>query len=383
MLISADNRCPRCEEALIPGKMFCPNCGQALAPPDQKVAIDAYVAAKVEQELRLRTKDGDAVIRNVAFKAENEAISRLKRYWWIGALIISLAGVILAILGVASIQDAKRTIVAEARQRVEPVVSDVEKRAKIAQANLSDVEKKLPGVTKSLNDTSALADKQRQRIEGQSAEVAGKIAAFEAASARANQLSTNFETKASDAQKRLDDMTRRYDTSLSQISRAVAHTSIAQAYPNLDLPRFIAIGGVRFDTTEKKPSETWVNLYLTGFAMSKHVVSQQALESIANELNRDGITVLPGIISFGGPAGGLIERAGPGSPTESSVIYFRPSFRETAEKITVLCSKYLTLAPGSPQLVQPSDGSAKNPNLDFVIKDGKLDAQIFVSAPNQ
>lgn len=158
MSTSLGDKCPRCNDDLIPNKVFCPGCGQAIAPSDQKSAIDSYVAAKVEQELKLRTTDGDAVVREVAFKAENEAIARLKRYWRIGAAIISLGGILLALIGIASIQDAKRTIVTEAKGRVEPVVSDVERRAKAAQASLTDVEKKLPGVTKSLNDTSILAD---------------------------------------------------------------------------------------------------------------------------------------------------------------------------------------------------------------------------------
>jgi hypothetical protein len=380
---TSSDRCPRCDDELIPNKMFCPGCGQALAPPDRKSAIDSYVVAKVEQELKLRTKDQDAVVREVAFKAENEAILRLKRYWWIGAAIISLGGILLALIGLASIQDAKRTIVAEAKSRVEPVISDVERRSKAAQASLSDVEQKLPGVTKSLNDTSRLADQQRLRIEGQSADFATKIRRYEKAASSADELAAAFQARTDDAQKRLADMARRYDTSLTQVSRAVVHTSMTAAFPGLDDKRFFSIGPVRFDITDKKPGEVWVNVYLTGNAISAHVIGQKSLEEMGVELTAAGMTVLPGIISFGGAGGGLIEKAGPGSFEESSVIYFRPSFNASAVKINSIVSKYIRLAPGSPQLVESGEGRPMRGGVDFIRNNGKLDAQVFVSAPSR
>jgi hypothetical protein len=383
MPASADDKCPRCNDDLIPHKMFCPSCGQALAPPDHKSAIDSYVVAKVEQELKLRTKDDDAVVRDVAFKAENEAIARLKRYWWIGAAVISLGGILLGLIGIASIQDAKRTIVSEAKSRVEPVVSDVENRAKAAQASLSDVEKRLPGVTKSLNDTSKVADQQRLRVEGQSAEIAAKIKNYERAASSADELAAAFQARADDAQRRLADMARRYETSLTQVSRAVVHTSMAAAFPGLDDKRFLSIGPVRFDVTDKKPGEKWVNVYLTGNAISAHVIGQKPLEDMGVELTAAGMTVLPGLISFGGAGGGLIERAGPGSFDESSVIYFRPSFKASAVKINSIVSKYVRLAPGSPPLVESGEGRPMRGGVDFISNNGKLDAQIFISAPPQ
>lgn len=178
-------------------------------------------------------------------------------------------------------------------------------------------------------------------------------------------------------------MARRYDTSLTQVSRAVVHTSMAAAFPGLDDKRFFSIGPVRSDVTDKKPGESWVNVYLTGNAISAHVIGQKALDDMGVELTAAGMTVLPGIISFGGAGGGLIERAGPGSFEESSVIYCRQSFKASAVKINGVVSKYLKLGVGSPQLVESGEGRPMRGGVDFIRNNGKLDAQVFVSAPSR
>jgi len=361
--------------------MFCPNCGQALAPLDQKTAIDAYVAARVEQELKLRTKDDDAVVRDVAFRAENEAISRLKRYWWIGALVISLGGILLAFVGIASIQDAKRTIVAEARQRVEPVIGDVEKRAQAAQANLFDVEKRLPAVMKSLNETEALADSQRQRIEGQSAEINSKISGFQAAAKRATDLSDGFEANMAASQRRLDELTRTYDTQMDRISKGVAHTSISAAFPLLEQEPFIGIGSARLDRLEKKAGEKWIDLYVDNFATKKHAITQDALESIVSRLETIGFTVFSGAIVIGGRSQTVVFRAGPGAPGASGLFYFHPGFRQDAERILAVCKGYFSIPSNSPQLVEKGTVVSEPEGVDFIRRDGKLDAQIYISAP--
>ncbi|HUA21434.1 MAG TPA: hypothetical protein VMB25_21955, partial [Bryobacteraceae bacterium] len=239
--------------------MYCPNCGLALLPSDQKTAIDAYIAAKVAQEVALKTQDESSVVRSIANDAEDEIWKRLKRYAWLGALALFLLG----LYGFNSIRDAKQKIVDEARSRVEPVVKDVEQRAQAGQAKLADVEKRLPKLTESLNKTSELADQQRKRIEGQGAEVTAKLNKFTAATTRAEQLSASFEAKVADAQRRLAELTKRYDTQLNQISRAVTHTAVSEAFPNLDQEPFIAIGNDRFDRIVKKPDEKWVNIYIT------------------------------------------------------------------------------------------------------------------------
>ena len=171
----------------------------AFAPLSQRVAIDAYIGAKVAQEIALRVEGESFVSRDLANKAEDEVVKRIKRYSWIVAAFLALLG----IYGFTSIRDAKQKIVDEARGRVEPIVSDVEKRAQDAQAKLKNVEANLPEITASLNETSAVADSQRKRIEGQGSEIANKLSAFQAATERADRISAGFDNKVTESQRKL------------------------------------------------------------------------------------------------------------------------------------------------------------------------------------
>jgi hypothetical protein len=372
------NKCPHCDDTLVPGKMYCANCGQPVVPADHKVALDSYIAAKVAQEISLKTQGESAVVRDLAFKAEDEVWKRLKRYGWIVGLFV----VLLAFIGFGSIQDAKQKIVDEARSRVEPIVKDVEKRAQVAQTTLADVEKSLPGVTASLNKTAELADQQRKRIEGQSADVAAKLNNFQTAATRADKLSAGFEAKVSDSQKRLDDLTKRYDTQIAQISRAVTHTTVAGAFPNLDREPFVEIGDARFDRIQKKTGEKWVDIQVTQLAQASGVIAGTQIEALTSDVIAAGFTPFFNYIQIGGRLNGIIERAGQGSDTSSAVLYFRPSFKASADRLTEITATHIPLPQGSPVL---SDSGQMEPFLKakfaVLLKDGKLDAQIFISAP--
>jgi hypothetical protein len=199
--LTAENNCPHCGDNLVPGKLFCPNCGLALAPPNQKVALDAYITAKVQQEVALLTNSQTAIVREIGNKAEDEVWTRMKRYSWVVGGVIILLG----LYGFTSIRDAKKTIVDESLRRVEPVVKQVENRAQNAQSKLWEVEKQLPGVTDSLNKTATLADEQRSRIEGQSSEVNSKLKEFQTAAKKADQLSTQFQASVNNSQRRLNE----------------------------------------------------------------------------------------------------------------------------------------------------------------------------------
>ena len=369
--------CPHCGDNLVPGKLYCANCGLALGPPDQKVVLDAYITSKVAREVGLATQDEKLVVRKLSNDAEDEVWKRMKRYTWIAGIAVALA----TAYGFKSINDAKRAIIDEARSRVEPVISQVEFRAQAAQSRVGDVEKRLPAVTDSLNHTSQLADQQRSRIEGQSSEIAAKLDRYQSAKDRADKSSAAFETKANASQQRLDELTKRYDNQLSQISRSTAHESVLEAYPNLDQEPFIMLGPIRTDKTVKKTGEKWVTVYLTGNAVAKSVISKAKLEQMLVDLREQGYNPIVGMISFGGRMGGILERAAAGPYTESGIFYFHTEFKPEAVQIETIVSKYVKLPASSPKLSLPSpiDSYSRN-RLEYLIKDGKLDAQIFISS---
>jgi hypothetical protein len=379
MAEQSENKCPHCSENLITGKLFCPTCGLAIVPPDQKVALDAYITAKVSREIALKTQDQTTMVREIGNRAEDEVWKRITRYTWATGALIFLAG----LYGFTSIRDAKQKIVDEARVRVEPVISDVERRAKGAQEELGDVQRRLPEVTDSLNRTAEMAEQQRKRIEGQGAEVSAKLDSFQKTASRADQLSDGFEAKVRESQKRLDEMTKRYDNQLDQISRATTRTSVSEAYPTLGQEPFVLVQGHRVDATTKRPGEKWVNIYISGYALPKEVISKQKLEDLVSELRSKGFVPLLGSIGIGGPLGGGVERTAPGPFAESGVFYFKPGFKTDADTLSSIVSKYITLPAGSPQLsdVTKMPNLLEKQRLDVLLRYGGIDAQIFISSP--
>ena len=340
--------------------------------------MDSYIVARVNREVALRTQDEPSVVRELSNKVEDEVWARLKRYTW----IVGIATVLLTLYGISSIKDAKQAIIEQARSRVEPIVRDVEKRSLAAQGSVANVEARLPTVTTSLNNTADLAEQQRQRIEGQSAEITEKLSRFQIAANKADSMSSHFEQQVNDSQRRLDQLTRRYDTQLSQISKTVTNQAIAEQYPSLTEAPYVQAGNVRLDRAIKKPGEKWVSVCIFPTAVGAGVISAQQLEQMLSELSRKGYTPILGNLIAGGRASGGIWRATSGNTNESTVVYFKTSFLESAKDISVIASKYIKFPRAVPQL---SDGKAAagypQQSIDALMNDGKLDAEIFISAP--
>ncbi len=108
--------------------MFCPNCGLAIVSAPERVAVDAYIEARVSQSVAARMADKDSLVRAIADDAEDVVWTRMKRYTWVAGIAIFLLG----LYGFGSIQQAKSTIVSEAHARLDPVISDTEMRVKKA-----------------------------------------------------------------------------------------------------------------------------------------------------------------------------------------------------------------------------------------------------------
>jgi hypothetical protein len=190
-----------------------------------------------------------------------------------------------------------------------------------------------------------------------------------------------FESKVKVTQQRFDDLSKHYDSQIQQISRSAAHESVIEAYPNLDQEPFVILAQERSSTLQKKPGEKWVNIYLTGEAVNKSIISKTKLEQIIVELRNSGFGPIVGLISFGGRMEGLLERASPGSYNESGVFYFRPISKPTQPRLPLLRPNTFS----SRQVLRNClcQSGLKNfvrTRLDLLVRDGKLDAQIFISA---
>ncbi len=114
---------------MIAGKLYCANCGLAVVAIPERVAVDAYIEAKVGRTLANRLVDQTSLVREIGDRAEDVVWGRLKRYTW----AVSIAIFLLGLYGITSIREAKTKIVDEASSRLEPVIADTEKRALLAQ----------------------------------------------------------------------------------------------------------------------------------------------------------------------------------------------------------------------------------------------------------
>jgi uncharacterized Zn finger protein (UPF0148 family) len=152
--MSDTQQCPKCGDALIAEKPFCPNCGLPVGSASNRAAIDHYIQAKIAQELSLRLKDQTSLVRELGDKAEDVVWGRLKRYTWVVGILIFIFG----LWGFKSIDDAGTKIVAEARQRVEPLIQNAETRARAAQTEIGKTADKVSSLNKLVDEkTQALS----------------------------------------------------------------------------------------------------------------------------------------------------------------------------------------------------------------------------------
>jgi hypothetical protein len=348
-----------------------------VAPEPERGIIDSYIVARVAQQIAAQTKGEAAIVRDLSFKAENELIARLKRYGW----ILGLAGFLLALIGFGSIQQAKTTIVAEARTRVEPVVIDVEKRAHEAGTELAHVEKKLPEITRSMNTTVQIADEQRQRVEGQNAEISRKLADFENTSRRFDQVRAELDSEMNQFQKQIDSFKNRYSAEIAQLSRAADLASVREAYPNLGVKPFVIIAGHRVDKSQKKPGEKWVLVTLGWDAQQVSKSAGEDTDNLVSDLHSAGYVTFVGSMDFGGRLGGGLMRADSGPAKQSAVVYFHPEFKRSAEQLIPIAGRYAELLNSSPVLANtPESTNFDAPRLETVIQESGLDAQIYIGA---
>ena len=94
-----------------------------------KMVVDAYVKARVAEELSTKLTDQRFLVRELSDEVEDVVWKRFKRYGW----IITLFLVLLGAWGVKSIGDAGGKIADTAEKRVEPLIQGVEGRTKAAQ----------------------------------------------------------------------------------------------------------------------------------------------------------------------------------------------------------------------------------------------------------
>ena len=377
--------CPKCGDALIDGKLFCPNCGLAIVSLPERVAIDSYVEARVQQAMSARLADQNNLTREIADRAEDVVWSRIKRYTWAAGLALFLLG----LYGFSSIQEAKTTIANEARSRLEPVIEDTEKRVKAAQTDIGDTDKKIKAVQKQLDDTSKLADDQSKRITAQGGEIDKKLEDLQKAANQANSLSSGYEKQATNFEKelgemrkhaeeqsrRLEDTQKAFEAKISQVTQQINNESIQEAYPTLGQKLYVTFNGHPWKgANEKKPGEKWVNINLDPLAVGENRVSKEQLKSLSDALEKAGYTPYFGFFGVGGPVSTGFGSMG---PEVSGVVYLNASRQKDASELVKIAGETLHIPGMDVHYVDPK--SIPEPMKRLVLETSGIDFQIFIA----
>jgi uncharacterized Zn finger protein (UPF0148 family) len=378
--------CPRCGDALIAGKLYCANCGLAIVALPERVAIDAYVEAKVSQALASRLSDQTSLVREIGDKAEDVVWTRLKRYTWAVGIFLFLMG----LYGVSSIQQAKSKIVDEAHSRLEPVIEDTEKRVSAAQTEIGKSEEQIGSVKKKLDETSTLADHQSERLTVQGGEIETKLARVQAASQRATLLSSGYDkraaefeshlaemqTRAEQSDRRLADIQKSFDTRIAAVTRQVDDVSVSQAFPGLGQKLYVTYNNKPWrNPSEKKPGEIWVDIYVeTQFWPN---ISPKQMEDLGQDLRGLGLTPFFGTFGVGGSYASGFGSLGDDS---TAVFYFNEKGQQQASVAAKAVMSHLKLDDMPTKYIDPAKVDRI---MRPVLEQSGLDMQIYISAPRK
>ena len=383
------NTCPKCGDALIEGKMFCPNCGLAIVSAPERVAVDAYIEARVSQAVDARMADKNSLVRGIADDAEDVVWTRIKRYTWVAGIAIFLLG----LYGFSSIQQAKSTIVSEARARLDPVINDTEGRVKKAQVDIVHTSEKIGAVKKQLDDTSKLAQEQSNRITGQAGEINTKLQQVQTASNRVKSLSTGYEKQAADFETelqqmrvhaeqenhRLEDTQKIFNARIEQVTKQIDNVSLQQAYPDLGKKMYVTYNGRAWKgTAGKKPFDKWVNINLDPMAVGANRVTADELQTLVNHLEKAGYTPYFGSFGTGGPVGtgfGCLENGIEG------IMYFDPKREKEASDVERMVADTLHLSGFVTHYVDPK--KADEPLMRYIMENAGIDFQVCIARPKQ
>ena len=375
-------QCPRCTDKLVDGKMYCPNCGLAILAGPSRIAIDSYVQAKVDQQVTSRMIDETGAVRKIADSAEDILWARIKRYSW----IVGLAVLILGIYGFNSIKDAKSTIVNDAKGRLEPILSETERRVKSAQEEIARTDQTIQAVQNKLNATSKLADSESNRISTDGGEINQKLAAVQQAADRANTLGASFEKQekqfeqeigqmrshAEDLSHKLDATQKTFDVKIAEATKQIDNVSIQRAYPTLGQKMYVTFNGQPWKGRKQKgPTDKWVNINLDPYAIGETRVTQDQLQALSDAMEKAGFTPYFGLFGFGGGVSGGYGSLGNSSAT--GIRYFNESQKDDASKLLRIAVDTLKIPD---MTVQHSVGV--DHVQQTVINDSGLDFQIFI-----
>lgn len=359
--------CPECNQPLHGNAPFCPYCGASVLSQFQRDRVDEYVRTRVGKEITERLVEEGKLVSTLGDKVEDLVWKRIWRY----AGLVSLWLLTLTWLGYSSFKD----ITGSAKKRLDPIVTDAEKRAKQAEEDIQKTADEVAVTRRQIDQLSKDATAQQKRLDQQTGEAKQKLDSLQASAARAEKLGADYDARVNAAVRRLDMQSARVD-------KAVNSLAVTAAYPNIDAESYAMMDGHPFDKSGKKVGDVWVQFNLSPLGMQQHLITGDQLKTMFSELTQAGFTPFPGTpVLGGGGTGRGFGVIGHQSDYESNVIYYDPSFKSKAEQIYRIAAKYVKFSSAGPILetFQKMRNGSEDPYKVFVDKSG-FDAQIIVSA---
>lgn len=335
----------------------------------QIAQVDTYVHARVAKELAHLNQNPDAVAREIADKAEEVVWRRFKAY----TVLIGVLLAVIAWFGYSSFKD----ITDSARRQLDPIVNDALSKAKIAQTDVAATSGEVKATKEKLDVVSKEADTQKARLDSQTGEASRKLAELQASVDHANKMGAEYDAK-------VGALTQRMESQYARITTAVNSKTIAEVYPDIDTEPWASIEGKRLDPTQKKPGEVWVQVHLSGFAISRHILDATRLRELLANLEAAGYIPFLGTPAINGRMSGGLESLGTGDYYQSHVIYFDPTKQEMGAKLSQIVGAFVVLKPPTPELRTFSTSPDYNEFLaKTIVEKSGYDAQVFISCPSK
>jgi hypothetical protein len=358
--------CPECNQPLHGNAPFCPYCGASVLTKLQRDQVDGYVRTRVGKEVTERLVEEDRLVATLGDKVEDLVWKRIWRY----AGLVSLWLLTLTWLGFSSFKD----IAGSAKKRLDPIVTDAEKRATQAEADIQKTADEVAATRKQIDQLSKDATAQQKRLDQQTGEAKQKLDSLQASADRAEKLGADYDT-------RVDAAVRRLDTQSARVDKAVNNLAVVAAYPSIDAEPYAMISGQPFEKSGKKVGDVWVQFYISPWGMQQHLLTGDQVKTLFSELTQAGFTPFPGTAALGGRVGRGFGVIGHQSDYESNVIYYDPSFEAKAEHLYRIAAKYVKFSSAGPILekFRTLPNGTEDPYKVFVDKSG-FDAQVIVSS---
>jgi hypothetical protein len=361
---SPSQTCLQCSKPLDEGWEFCPSCGTKIVPLSTPSAIDAYVQTKINSELSNRLKDQTSFVREIGDRAEEVVWKRLKQY---GVLFgILLAGVLgfIAFLGIKTLDDVSK--------RIEPVVSEAERRAQAVRRTSEETATQINAVKASLDALSRDVEVQTRRVAKKGGEISQKFERLDATATTAQKRVEIYQARADEVSRNLDAMVKGLESRVAQVSKQVDDVAIRQGYPTIGQQKFVVFNGQSWKgSTQKGVNEKWVNISI--YLNTLPDVDPEKLKTLRKELMKAGYTPLIGSFGFSGPYYAGFNALG--SASQTTVFYFQHNAEQMATDVAAMASKTLAIKDVSAKFVEPS---ALSKDLSFVIEKSGIDLQLFI-----